>query len=462
MPVPEGQLDIERTLVVSAIVDRAVLGYLAGRIRAEDFEDPTCRNAWAMLAAGKKPSGKIVEQLGEASQVTVQEAPEAVRKLKAAAALRAVRQICARAMKGLQNGAAKDPEKFVLEFSKAAARVSLPTAADDLVKSPGEWLEGGFKEIESRRQGGKPRWFDLGLSDLSRALALEPGHLAILAAETGKGKTALALNIAARLGVDQGIPVLYVNTEMSWEELAFRLYAIMAGVNLFNLRAGQSSDLEMRRIERARRSKQAGNALYITDALPWASAGDVSSLAREYAVTVGLKVLVVDYVQRLETTGEDEQWLALLTAAKEFKSLAQELGILVILVAQLNDRQQLAGSKGMLREADAAVLLEELEPQERVGKNITHRLRVIKSRHTAGGVTIDVVLHPETLKVFGIDRSADEFGAQGGGAGNAGDGNGSGPEELAGDEWPLDFVPEEWLEEFVGANDGDGNDTDPG
>lgn len=445
----EGQLELERSLVASAIADRAVLGYLAGRIRAEDFEDLTCRNAWVMLAAGKRPSEKMVQQLAEAPQVTVREAPEAVRRLKAATALRAVHQICTRAIKGLQNGAAKDPEKFVLEFSKAAARISLPTAADDLVKSPGEWLEGGFGEIESRCQEGKPRWFDLGLSDLSRALALEPGHLAILAAETGKGKTALALNIAARLGVDQGIPVLYVNTEMSWEELAFRLYAIMAGVNLFNLRAGQLSDLEMRRVERVRQSKQVGNALYITDALPWASAGDVSSLAREYAVTVGLKVLVVDYVQRLETTGDDEQWLALLTAAKEFKSLAQELGILVLLIAQLNDRQQLAGSKGMLREADAAVLLEEVEPQERVGKNITHRLRVIKSRHTAGGVTIDIILQPETLRVFEIDRTAD---MQDGKADNNGD-----ADVLDGEEWPLDFVPEEWLEKLDGADlDGSG------
>lgn len=440
--------ELERSLIVSAMTDNAVMGYLRSRMTAQDFGDMQCRNAWVMLAAGKTPPDRVAQEFGGVPVLTVREAVDAVKQVKTAAALRTVQQICMQALKGLQNGGARNPERFIAEFSRAAARVSLPTAADQVVKSPQEWMEGAYQEIEARRREGRPRWFELGLSELSKALALEPGHLAILAAETGKGKTALALNIAAKLGVEQGIPVLYVNTEMGWEELAFRLYALMAGVNLFNLRAGKSSDLEMRRLEKVRKSKQVGNALYVTDALPWASAGDVASLAREYAVTVGLKVLVVDYVQRLETNSDEEQWQVLLTAAKEFKSLAQELGIMVLLIAQLNDRQQLAGSKGMMREADAVVLLEEVEPQERIGKALTHRLKVVKSRHTAGGVTIEVILQPGTLKVFEVDRDAKENARE------EGLEEGLNEDRDVGDEIVdnvLDFLPEDWRAEVSGV-----------
>lgn len=91
---------------------------------------------------------------------------------------------------------------------------------------PERWTRVGQEEIERRMNGTRPS-FDLGLGRLTEALSPEAGHLFILAGETGKGKTALALNLAAGLGITQGVPVLFINnTEMSLEELVLRLYAL--------------------------------------------------------------------------------------------------------------------------------------------------------------------------------------------------------------------------------------------
>jgi hypothetical protein len=423
-------VNLERALVFSAYDDNAVLGYLINRLTAKDLTDQASKSAWAALSAGKQPPDKAVQALQGSTVLTVIDAKDAVKTLKTSVVLRKVYQICAHALKGLQNGAAKNPEEFITRFSKAAAQIALPTSADDCVKAPAEWLDGAYKEIQARRNEKRPRWLDLGIPTLTDALAAEPGHLVILAAETGKGKTALALNIATYLSVNQSIPSLYCNTEMGWEELAFRIYALMADVNLFQMRAGCSSQDDFRKIEKARKAKQVGNSLYITDALPWATTDNICSLAREYAVTIGLKVLFVDYVQRLEIKDGNEQWLGLLSAAKDFKSLAQELGIMVLMVAQLNRQEQLAGSSGMARECDAWANLEELPPEEKATQNTvaTHRIKIKKSRHTCGGNSIDILMQSESLRMFEVSTGA----------------AGIGDIPVKHVDAPLSLLPEEW------------------
>ncbi len=429
-------VDLERTLVLSAVKDNAILGYLVSRLTVKDLTDQASKAAWTALSAGKQPSDRTIQALEEGRHTvfTAQELPqvkEAVKKLKTESALRKVYQISAYTLKSFQNRAAKDPEEFITGFARAAAQIALPTSANDAVKAPAEWMTGAYQEIQQRRQETQPRWFNLGMPSLTDALAAEPGHLIILAAETGKGKTALALNIASKLGVQQSQPTLYCNTEMSWQELSFRVYALLSGANLFNLRAGRSSDSEMRDIEKVLKSKQVGNSLYLTDALPWATTEDICAMAREYAVTAGLKILVVDYIQRLESKDNSEQWQSLLSAAKTFKSLAQELRVLVLMVAQLNGREQLAGSSGMARECDAWANLEELTEDERLDTVATHRIRLKKSRHTGGGNSIDIILDPESLKIVEVSSGpADSELGQLGIGGCV--------------EQPLDNLPEEW------------------
>jgi replicative DNA helicase len=56
----------------------------------------------------------------------------------------------------------------------------------------------------------------------SLVLGYKPGDLIILGAQTGHGKTAFALNTAMAACIDSKTPLLYVNTEMSRTQIAYR------------------------------------------------------------------------------------------------------------------------------------------------------------------------------------------------------------------------------------------------
>jgi len=345
-------ITLELEILAAAVQDKSARGFLLSRILPSDFSEVQHRRAWEGLGRGDTA---LAEKLA-ARAVPPADIPSAVSRLKALAELRKVEAISRTALKALSNGALKRPEQFLEQFCRAAAKIGLPPSGAAM--PPAEWMKKGLEE--ACRRGLSNPVIELGVRGLSGAVLPEPGHLLIIAGQTGKGKTALALNIAYSCGIERSIPTLYVNTEMGWHELAFRLFSLMSGVPVTKIRTGEMAPGEREVLEEAVERFIGEAALSVTDALPWADINEVAALAREAKLRRGLKILVVDYIQRLEDRARDlESWQSLILATRVLKSLAQELNILVILLAQLNDRRQLAGSTGMLREADAAVYLEE-------------------------------------------------------------------------------------------------------
>lgn len=379
----------EQYVIACAAADPSSRGYALARLKPEDFVQH--RDLWVRLTRGEK--------IHSASAVSPdpEKLAAAVRTLKAYRSLDGIRELVARTAEALQNGAQEAPERFVSRFVREAQQLAVPPGADALVMGPAEWLERGYRELQRAKEAG-PKHYQLGLAKLTEAVLPERGHLVIVAGETGKGKTALSLNIAVNLGVRQKVPTLYVNTEMAWRELVYRIYALLGAGSLLDLRLGRA-DLE--KAQYAKNVTAAGAALWITDAMPWSEVGDVIALACAYKQLAAIEVLVVDYIQRLEDRARDmEEWEVFLRAARNLKNLAQQQDMLVFLVAQLNDRGQLAGSRGMAREADAFLVLEEAADTE---GSETHRIVVRKSRHTASGQKIPVSFDERTLFVVEVE-----------------------------------------------------------
>lgn len=74
-------------------------------------------------------------------------------------------------------------------------------------------------------------------------------------------------------------------------------------------------------------------------------------------------MLVVDYIGRMDMTNapSKEDWQILKSAAQKLKTLAQDLGIIVVMIAQLNERGKLAQSSYMSHEADLWINLTRIE-----------------------------------------------------------------------------------------------------
>lgn len=161
-------------------------------------------------------------------------------------------------------------------------------------------------------------------------------ELIILAARPSMGKTALAMNIAEHVSMNEDVPVLFVSLEMSSIELADRLLCSVARVNGHRLRNGTITNEDRGRlIEKASIVSRA--PLFVDDS-PTQMVSEISAAARRILRREGkLGLVVIDYLQLIEPDNpRDPRQEQVARIARRLKGLARELEVPVLCLAQLN------------------------------------------------------------------------------------------------------------------------------
>jgi replicative DNA helicase len=177
-----------------------------------------------------------------------------------------------------------------------------------------------------------------GFFDLDRMLGgIKPHNLAIIAARPSNGKTAMAMNIAEHVAVDQNIPVAIFSLEMSYQELADRATFAFANLNLSLLRTGFFEKGQIAEIsEKLDPLRKA--AIYIDDT-PALKIFDFKAKARALVMRQKVGLIVVDYLQLMQSTSRrarENKQIEIAEISAALKATAKELGIAVIACAQLN------------------------------------------------------------------------------------------------------------------------------
>ena len=165
---------------------------------------------------------------------------------------------------------------------------------------------------------------------------LHNGELAILAARPSMGKTALAMNMAEHVSIEQRSPVLFVSLEMSGIELADRMLCSLARVNGHRLRNGTiSTDDRDRLIQKANEISQA--PLFVDDS-PSRTVSEIAAAARRIKRREGgLALIVIDYLQLIEPdNSKDPRQEQVAKIARRLKGLARELEVSLLCLSQLN------------------------------------------------------------------------------------------------------------------------------
>src|SRR2546422_3973603 len=91
-----------------------------------------------------------------------------------------------------------------------------------------------------------------GFADLDRwTSGLQPGDLIIIAGRPSMGKTALALNMAEHVAVENKLPVAVFSMEMSGSQLAMRMLGSFGRLDQHKLRTGRLSDDDWNRLTNA-------------------------------------------------------------------------------------------------------------------------------------------------------------------------------------------------------------------
>lgn len=224
-------------------------------------------------------------------------------------------------------------------------------------------FEGGFSNFETAlthaidmasaayRRDGHLSGLATGLDDLDRLVGgFQASDLVILAGRPGMGKTALATNVAFNIArawkgeagpdgntktVDGGI-VGFFSLEMSAEQLATRIIAEQTAIPSSDIRRGSIHEDQFGRIVEMAKEMQR-IPLYI-DQTGGLSIAQLAARARRLKRQRGLDLLIVDYIQLLQSGGRrgDNRVQEVTEITNNLKALAKELNVPILALSQLS------------------------------------------------------------------------------------------------------------------------------
>ncbi|NMM04912.1 replicative DNA helicase [Polaromonas sp.] len=178
-----------------------------------------------------------------------------------------------------------------------------------------------------------------GFYDLDRMTSgFQAGDLVILAARPSMGKTALAINIAEHVALNEGLPVAVFSMEMGASQLAVRIVGSIGRIDQTHLRTGKLTDEEWPRLTEAI-EKLRNISLHI-DESAGLTVSELRANARRLARQCGkLGLIVVDYLQLMSVStsmNDENRATAVGEISRGLKSLAKELQCPVVALSQLS------------------------------------------------------------------------------------------------------------------------------
>ena len=374
--VPPHSLEAEEALLGSALLSRNAVSRLMEEVRPADFYSPSNQTVYEAMK-GLFDTGKPIDT------VTVSEL--IFKDSKNSKSINA--SYIARLVDNVPSSANFERYiEIVLEHShrrkllKASGRIELLamamdkeihsvldeaeqtifTASDDAI---GDGLVGvndvlesaieRIEEIENRGTGlsGLPTYF----SDLDYYLSgLQEGNLVVLASRPSMGKSSLGLNIATNVA-KEGKVVAFFSLEMTKEELVQRVLFSEAKVTSGDARKGQLGAEKWSRVVEAA-SKVNNLPLYFDDA-PVITVTDIRAKSRRLKSSKGLDLIIVDYLQLMQSSSGDNRQQEIAEISRNLKNLARELRVPILALSQLNRAAEAREDKrprlGDLRESGA-------------------------------------------------------------------------------------------------------------
>jgi replicative DNA helicase len=213
---------------------------------------------------------------------------------------------------------------------------------------------GAIEDLYSRR--GSITGLATGFSDFDKMTdGLHGSEMIVIAARPSMGKTALAMNIAEHVALEQKKAVAVFSLEMSSQQLVQRLLCSRARVNLGRVRDGFLSERDFPALQTAA-SRLAESKIFIDDT-SGLSILELRAKARRLKSQHAIEAIFIDYLQLVRSTSrraQDNRQLEIAEISSGLKGLAKELNIPVVVLAQLNrnPEQRTGDSKGRPRLSD--------------------------------------------------------------------------------------------------------------
>jgi len=186
------------------------------------------------------------------------------------------------------------------------------------------------------KEGNRVPGIASGYPDLDeKTSGFQPSDLILIAGRPSMGKSALALNIAQHVAINEGMSVAIFSLEMSKEQVVNRILSSEIMIENKKLKIGDISSDEWQKIAVA--SAQISEAsIYIDDSSD-ISAAEMRAKCRRLKLKHQLDMVVIDYIQLIKGGLRNESRQQEITEiSRNLKILAKDLHIPVIALSQLS------------------------------------------------------------------------------------------------------------------------------
>ena len=214
----------------------------------------------------------------------------------------------------------------------------------------GETMKGVIDHIIKLTDGSdEAKGLSTGFSDVDQLLTgLRPGEMFVLAARPSIGKTTFALNLAANIALrsrpGEHVPVAIFSLEMNTQSLVMRLLCSEAGIGMGEIQDSVLSHSRWNDLTQAAETLRKA-PIYIDDT-GQLDVIELRAKARRLKEQHDIQFIVIDYLQLMHGLGgkqsNREQDVAQMSGG--IKSLAKELNLPILILAQLNRQAEQAGA----------------------------------------------------------------------------------------------------------------------
>jgi replicative DNA helicase len=205
---------------------------------------------------------------------------------------------------------------------------------NEKIKSVGDIFIELVDEIKEVLEKGIPTGILTGLRNLDvQTGGWQNGNLVIVAGRPGMGKTATCLQFA-KFPASQGLPVAIFSLEMTGHELTGRLASSESNIS--------STLINQKKLDRFQLNQLGANCMQLMDMPIYIddTAGltisDLKNKAKKLFYERGIKLIIIDYLQLMRGEGEGNREQEISSISRGLKTLAKDLNIPVIALAQLN------------------------------------------------------------------------------------------------------------------------------
>lgn len=435
--VPPQNINAERSLLGSILIDDEVIVDVADKISSTDFYEPGHQLIYeAMVRLYQKhspvdiltlsnelKSTKRIDDVGGLEYLSdlTNYVPSAAHAIEYASIVReaSIRRNLTKAGERITNLAFKTDQDVqqVLSLAEASLYAVNQESQQTEMQSMESLLSDAFEKMTYLHQNkDKLRGVQTGFKDLDKMTAgLQKSDLIILAARPAMGKSTLAQNIAFNVAMREKKTVLFFSLEMSNAQVVDRMISEASGVDSWNIRTGNLTQEDFSKISDAMGEMSEAPIKFIDK--PGLTVLEMKVLAQREAHKGNLGLIIVDYLQLMSGSKSygDNRVQEISEISRGLKLIARELDVPVIALSQLSRSvEQRPDKRPMLSdlresgsiEQDADIVMfvyrEDYYNPDTERKHITD---LIIGKHRNGPVgTVELYFHPERLKFMSLEK----------------------------------------------------------